>query len=134
MRDLNKGAPQAFLQCINIDCCSTYDVAEILTRCPKCGDLLDVDYAWDKLELPRNLSEFEKYWTERYLPARFSGVWRFHSLLPYAPLESVVTAGEGQTLLQQSDLVANYVGSSPGKLFLQYEGMNPSGSFKDNGM
>ena len=22
----------------------------------------------------------------------------------------------------------------PGRLFLQYEGMNPSGSFKDNGM
>src|SRR5262249_31818724 len=42
--------------------------------------------------------------------------------------------GEGQTILQKADAVAKYVGSDPGCLFLQYEGMNPSGSFKDNGM
>jgi threonine synthase len=30
--------------------------------------------------------------------------------------------------------VAEFVGSKKGNLFLQYEGMNPSGSFKDNGM
>src|SRR6202022_4167511 len=30
--------------------------------------------------------------------------------------------------------VAKYVGMDAGKLFLQYEGLNPSGSFKDNGM
>ena len=42
--------------------------------------------------------------------AGFSGVWRFHELLPFAPPESVVTVGEGQTLLQPSDGVAGYVG------------------------
>lgn len=42
--------------------------------------------------------------------------------------------GEGQTLLHQADQVAQYVGLNPGRLYLQYEGMNPSGSFKDNGM
>jgi len=30
--------------------------------------------------------------------------------------------------------VAGYTGLEAGRLFLQYEGMNPSGSFKDNGM
>ncbi|MFV1967266.1 MAG: threonine synthase [Pirellulaceae bacterium] len=45
-----------------------------------------------------------------------------------------MTIGEGQTLLQQADGVAGYVGLKDGRLFLQYEGMNPSGSFKDNGM
>jgi threonine synthase len=30
--------------------------------------------------------------------------------------------------------VAKYVGLKPPNLYLQYEGMNPSGSFKDNGM
>jgi threonine synthase len=30
--------------------------------------------------------------------------------------------------------VAKYVGSQSGRLLLQYEGLNPSGSFKDNGM
>src|SRR6266446_3652115 len=28
----------------------------------------------------------------------------------------------------------SFIGLDPGRLFLQYEGMNPSGSFKDNGM
>ena len=42
--------------------------------------------------------------------------------------------GEGQTLLHASEGVARYVGAAPGRLHLQYEGMNPSGSFKDNGM
>src|ERR1700754_4861550 len=73
-------------------------------------------------------------WTKRHEPTRFSGVWRFQELLPFAKQETIVTVGEGQTLLQQDDSVAGFVGMNPGKLFLQYEGMNPSGSFKDNGM
>ena len=63
-----------------------------------------------------------------------SGVWRFYDLLPFAPTNKVVTIGEGQTLLHPSEGVARYVGVKGGNLFLQYEGMNPSGSFKDNGM
>jgi threonine synthase len=46
----------------------------------------------------------------------------------------VITVGEGQTLLQQANHVAKYVGMNSNQLYLQYEGMNPSGSFKDNGM
>jgi threonine synthase len=80
------------------------------------------------------MADFESMWTRRWDPTRFSGVWRFQELLPYAPAEKIVTVGEGQTLLQQADQVARYVGIRPGHLFLQYEGMNPSGSFKDNGM
>src|SRR5204863_4811712 len=64
----------------------------------------------------------------------FSGVWRFRELLPFAAPEHVLTVGEGQTILQRADIVAKYVGLDEGRLFLQYEGMNPSGSFKDNGM
>src|SRR5690606_17803981 len=70
----------------------------------------------------------------RLNPIAFSGVWRFHELLPFAPASHVVTIGEGQTLLKPSEKVGNYVGLEPGKLMLQYEGLNPSGSFKDNGM
>src|SRR6201984_3637397 len=46
----------------------------------------------------------------------------------------VVTIGEGQTLFQNANKVSQHVGMSAGCLWLQYEGMNPSGSFKDNGM
>ena len=45
-----------------------------------------------------------------------------------------MTIGEGQTLLQHATTVGKYVGLNRGQLHLQYEGMNPSGSFKDNGM
>jgi threonine synthase len=55
-------------------------------------------------------------------------------LLPFAPPDKIMTIGEGQTILQRADIVAQYAGINAGCLFLQYEGMNPSGSFKDNGM
>ncbi|MHC5544010.1 threonine synthase, partial [Singulisphaera rosea] len=100
----------------------------------QCGDLLDVVYDWDRLPVPRRLAEFEAKWSDRLDPLNFSGVWRFRELLPFAPREKVVTVGEGQTLLQTADKVGQYVGLAPGNLKLQYEGMNPSGSFKDNGM
>jgi threonine synthase len=124
----------AHQRCLNVDCSASYGVDEVLTRCSRCGDLLDIVYDWDRLPVPRSLSDFEGMWTRRWDPSRFSGVWRFQELLPYAPPEKIVTVGEGQTLLQQADQVARYVGIRPGQLYLQYEGMNPSGSFKDNGM
>jgi threonine synthase len=124
----------AFQKCLNIDCNATFGIDEVRTSCGKCGELLDVAYDWDKLSVPTKLSDFEAMWTRRYEPLRFSGVWRFHELLPFAPQDKVITVGEGQTLLQQANSVAKYVGIRPGQLYLQYEGMNPSGSFKDNGM
>ncbi len=84
--------------------------------------------------MPSSLASFEQKWARRNDPHCFSGVWRFHDLLPFAPLRQCVTVGEGQTLLHASEGVAQYVGVEPGRLYLQYEGMNPSGSFKDNGM
>lgn len=124
----------AFQRCISPECGYTYGAEEVLTACPRCGDLLDVEYDWPRARPPRNLSYFEQMWGLRHDPLRFSGVWRFHELLPFASPETVATVGEGQTLLQQSDAVGQYVGLRPGRLYLQYEGMNPSGSFKDNGM
>jgi len=116
------------------DCAATYSLGEALVACPRCGHLLDVLYEWDRLRVPRALSDFEAKWARRDDPHCASGVWRFHELLPFAPRGQCVTVGEGQTLLHASDGVGAYVGTKPGRLFLQYEGMNPSGSFKDNGM
>ena len=123
-----------FQQCLAPACAATYDLKQVLTSCPKCGELLDVKYDWAKLQAPKSLSDFESFWQQRSQPARLSGVWRFHELLPFVPLSEVVTLGEGQTLLQQADALAELMGHEKGKLFLQYEGLNPSGSFKDNGM
>ena len=86
------------------------------------------------MQPPKSLRDFEAKWADRSNPLSFSGVWRFRELLPFAPPEKILTIGEGQTILQKADAVAAYVGLNPGRLFLQYEGLNPSGSFKDNGM
>ncbi len=124
----------AFQRCIDPDCAVTYGIDEVRVACDKCGGLLDVVYDWDRAGPPTSWDFFESQWANRHLPLRYSGVWRFHELLPFAQPDQVVTVGEGQTLLQQADAVASFVGVDSGRLFLQYEGMNPSGSFKDNGM
>jgi threonine synthase len=123
-----------FQRCINPACGTACAVDETSFVCPRCGGLLDVAYDWDRLRPPRALHDFEAKWADRANPLSFSGVWRFRELLPFAPPDQVLTIGEGQTILQRADLLAGYVGMDTGRLFLQYEGMNPSGSFKDNGM
>lgn len=124
----------AYQQCIVPRCGATYDLGEVRTDCDVCGSLLDICYQWDSIPVPSSLRDFEQKWARRNEPLCRSGVWRFHELLPFAPAEKIVTVGEGQTPLLPSEGVARYVGIPPAQLFLQYEGMNPSGSFKDNGM
>src|SRR5262245_13124086 len=123
-----------YQRCINPACAATAAVDDTSFVCPRCGGLLDVAYDWNRLPPPRSLRDFEARWAGRHDPLNFSGVWRFRDLLPFAKPEHVLTIGEGQTILQRADIVATYVGLEAGRLFLQYEGMNPSGSFKDNGM
>ena len=126
----------AFQRCINPDCAAQFDCGSAIGgfKCPKCGELLDTQYDWDKIEVPEALSNFGYRWANRNNPLDFSGVWRFRELLNFCKDEYKVTIGEGQTILQQNDAVAKYVDMQPGCLYLQYEGLNPSGSFKDNGM
>ncbi|HUW18126.1 MAG TPA: threonine synthase [Sedimentisphaerales bacterium] len=124
----------AFQKCINPDCGAEFDCAQVLFKCPRCADLLDTQYNWDKIEVPDKLSDLGKRWASRNDRLDFSGVWRFRELLDFCQDKYRVTIGEGQTILQQNDLVAGYVDLRPGCLYLQYEGLNPSGSFKDNGM
>src|SRR5437879_9296317 len=129
----------AFQQCINPACSSTYAVEDVRLSCEKCGSLLDIKYDWSKLPVPKHLNFFEHRWSTKGTGGEgrldFSGVWRFRELMPfYRSEDEIVTIGEGRTVLQQADLLAKQLGMKPGNLLLQYEGLNPSGSFKDNGM
>ncbi len=124
----------AFQKCINPACGAEFDCKESIFKCPQCGDLLDIQYNWAKVPTPRRLADFGKRWATRDKPLDFSGVWRFRELLDFCPDEHKITIGEGQTLLQQNRAIARHLGMKPDCLFLQYEGLNPSGSFKDNGM
>ena len=100
----------AFQQCIHPDCQARYDIAQVLTACEKCGSLLDVGYDWDRVPVPRSLSEFERRWSSRLNPLDFSGVWRFRELISFPKDEDIVTIGEGQTILQRNDRLAKTVG------------------------
>jgi threonine synthase len=129
-----RSANAAFQRCINPDCRAEFDCGQSLFKCPKCGDLLDIQYRWDQLRVPSALSDFGLRWASRQNRLDFSGVWRFRELLDFCPDDHKVTIGEGQTVLQLSDAIAKVLGMKKKCLYLQYEGLNPSGSFKDNGM
>ena len=144
----------AYQQCINPDCHSTFGVEELYLSCPNCArtgrqSLLDICYDWSRTVLPKAFSYFEYRWNTKGEHGAgaldFSGVWRFREMLPFYRREAdIVTIGEGRTNLQVAHLLAPKIGlmggsagkdrSGKGGLFLQYEGLNPSGSFKDNGM
>jgi len=130
----SKQTDAAYQKCINPDCGAEFDCGQSFFKCPACGELLDAVYNWDKIEVPDKLTDFAKRWATRNNRLDFSGVWRFRELLNFCEDKYKVTIGEGQTILQQNDGVAEYVDVKPGRLYLQYEGLNPSGSFKDNGM
>jgi threonine synthase len=134
-------ADAAFQRCINPRCAATFGIGEVLVACPRCGGLVDVCYEWEKLGPGRlrGFEVFEKRWATKgvELAGRldFSGIWRFRELLPFYRDESeIVTIGEGRTVLQNATLLAKQLNMAEGELLLQYEGLNPSGSFKDNGM
>ena len=138
---------RASQRCLNADCAAEYPLAAVLVGCPKCGNLLDVDYERTGSHgLSFDLFQ-KRLGTLGVRPAAggvpniaaldYSGVWRFRELLPFfRSTDDIVTIGEGRTILQRADQLAPRVGlnASAGGLWLQYEGFNPSGSFKDNGM
>jgi threonine synthase len=124
----------AFQRCISPSCGHALGVREFAFACPRCGELLDVVYDWSRLPRPRTLPEFDALRADFANPLNYSGVWRFRQLIPFAPESEILTCGEGQTQLRQGRNTAKHVGLRPDRLWLQYEGLNFSGSFKDNGM
>jgi threonine synthase len=131
---MSVAADNAYVKCINPACGAEFDCAQSLFKCPQCGELLDARYRWDRLPLPAKLSDFGQRWATRNQRLDYSGVWRFRDLLNFCPDETKVSIGEGQTILQNNCGLAQHLGMHASSLYLQYEGLNPSGSFKDNGM
>ena len=57
----------------------------------------------------------------------------YREFLPVTDRTPVITLLEGNTPLIEADNLAKAIGFR-GKIFLKYEGLNPTGSFKDRGM
>jgi threonine synthase len=139
---------RAWQACINPACGATYPTSQTLVSCQAktpgggiCCSLLDVRYAWPhqafaaKGRTPAKDWSFVRSVAGPYGHPDASGVWKFRSLLPFFDdVSQIASIAEGRTILQRADGLAAHLGFAPGTLHLQYEGQNPSGSFKDNGM
>lgn len=133
----------AYQQCINPSCGLKYPINEARIHCER-GHLLDVKYK----------SRFPKYLRDVFYGRRNhggniyneSGVWRFRELINFSQTDTESQSQCSKFLVSldgaegrlsrpyKMTKVADFVGLKPDNLFLQPEGYNPSGSFKDNGM
>lgn len=123
---------QAYLQCISEKCQEKFPINTKIYHCSKCGDLLDVNYDFENLD-PQELKGRFRLRRSSLIPIDQSGVWRFRELIPFlADQRYIVTLFEGNTPLYDAPKSAAYAGLK--KLMLKHQGLNPTGSFKDNGM
>ena len=133
----------AYLKCIDPQCGIEYPIGSTNVECDK-GHLLDVKYK-------KNPSDSLK---QRFLGRRNpegsifneSGVWRFRELINFCQIDTdsydecakylvSLDGAEGrQSKPYHMSKPAEFVGLPNENLWLQPEGYNPSGSFKDNGM
>jgi threonine synthase len=63
--------------------------------------------------------------------SRLGVIRRYREWLPEIPEDAIATIGEGETPLIEAPSISERVGA---RLFLKFEGMNPTASFKDRGM
>src|SRR5215510_3390541 len=130
---MNAEEPRAFLCCIEPACGASYPANERIYVCSHCGGLLDVKY---DLNLSGTPSALKTIFEDRCMinkPLERSGVWRFRELLPFVvDLSKVVTLAEGNTPIYEAPRSAKYAGLDA--LRFKHQGLNPTGSFKDNGM
>jgi threonine synthase len=96
------------LKCIN--CGKEYPISIWLFKCSICNSLLEI-----KLNLKETKVNFQR---------DMDGIWRFQDLLP--KVYEIVSLNEGNTPLIRSKEFDN--------LYFKFEGLNPTGSFKDRGM
>jgi threonine synthase len=133
----------AYLKCIEPKCGLEYPIESTNVQCVK-GHLLDVKY---KNKPQVDLKEV--FYSRRNPQGSIfneSGVWRFRELLNFCQIDTEnleecskylvsLDGAEGrQSKPYQMSKVAGFIGISNNNLWLQPEGYNPSGSFKDNGM
>jgi len=133
----------AYLKCIDPSCGLEYPINTRNIECER-GHLLDVKY---KNRPSPELKEL--FYNRRNSQGNIfneSGVWRFRELLNFCQVDTgnkeecskylvSLDGAEGrQSKPYQMSKVADFLGMNHDSLWLQPEGYNPSGSFKDNGM
>ena len=122
-----------YLRCFEAECGKHYSIRETIYTCAGCGGLLDVQYEFSAQPSADRLRALFKDRRAGETKLDRSGVWRFRELLPFVDdPASIVTLEEGNTPVYDAPRSASYAGLD--SLRLKHQGMNPTGSFKDNGM
>ncbi len=124
----------AWFQCIN-DCPDRIPLTEIIYRCPKCGDLLEVRHDLDSLKAtsPQKWQEQFALRLQSLTGTGASGVWSKHEwVCPQVDTKNIVAIGEGRTPLFHMPRLTEETGV--GNIWVKLCGNSHTGSFKDLGM
>ena len=124
----------AWFQCIN-GCAGQYSLLEIIYRCPKCGDLLEVHHDIDALKT-RAAAAWIKLFDDRLRQNSYpygSGVWaKKEWVVPFIDNENIVSTCEGNTNLFWANRYGKQLHVED--LWVKQCGNSHTGSFKDLGM
>jgi threonine synthase len=116
-------------------CDGAYALDEIIYKCPKCGDLLEVVHDIEALKT-RSAASWIKLFDERYQRTHWpygSGVWgKKEWVQPHIRNENVVSMLEGGTNLLWAERYGRELGLAD--LWIKQCGVSHTGSFKDLGM
>lgn len=125
----------AWFQSINPAHTDRYALDEVIYRCPKSGDLLEVRH--DTTALKNKSAQdwrelFEKRWRS-HDRVDASGIWgKREWVLPGIPREHIVSLGEGASTLFSGQQLSKAFGHD--ELHVKLCGNSHTGSFKDLGM
>ncbi|MCG8604098.1 threonine synthase [bacterium] len=130
----HKKSPRSWYQC-STGCSGHYPLTEIIYRCSKCGDLLEVVHDLEKLRA-RTPAQWHDLFEESRSPSRglnSSGVWtKKEWVCPDLKDRHIVSIGEGWTPLFKAQELARQVGLE--NVWIKLCGNSHTGSFKDLGM
>jgi len=125
---------RSVFRCIT-GCAGDYPLDEVIYKCPKCGDLLEVVHDIEALKT-RSAASWIKLFDERYLRTAWpygSGVWgKKEWVQPHVADENVVSMMEGGTNLLWAERYGKSIGLP--ELWVKQCGVSHTGSFKDLGM
>ena len=126
---------RAHFRCIDESCSETYPIDEIIYRCRKCNNLLDVQHDMETLgrKTPEKWKElFDSRYRKQSWPFG-SGVWgKREWVLPSIEDKNIVSMYEGCTNLFWAERFGKQVGVED--LWIKMCGNSHTGSFKDLGM
>ncbi len=126
---------RAWFQCIDPECGETYDIFEVVYRCRKCTELLEVVH--DEARLKRTSPDsWKTLFDGRIRSTQWpygSGVWcRKEMVLPQLSDENIVSMYEGGSNLFWAERFGREIGLPD--LWVKQCGNSHTGSFKDLGM